>query len=151
MLGNRDHAEMRHAILWEVMDRTASDERRDWNRDIWELYEGARDSGDDRWAKLDIERLKNTSPSLPSSDYTGQYTTPSLGEITIAVEKGKMVLRTTSLDMPMSHWHLDTFLVEHPPWGLKEFAVFQVGPNGKVNRLDLFGLELTRREDPEQD
>ena len=35
VLGNRDHAEMRHAILWHVMDESEGDARRDWNQDIW--------------------------------------------------------------------------------------------------------------------
>ena len=83
--------------------------------------------------------------------YAGRFKTPSLGEITIAVEKGQMVFRTAKIDMSMSHWHLDTFLVEHPPWGMKEFAAFQVGPDGKVSRLNLFGLEFSRSEDTESD
>jgi hypothetical protein len=39
----------------------------------------------------------------------------------------------------MSHWHLDTFLVEYDAWGLREFAEFQIGPDGSVSSLELFG------------
>lgn len=149
VLGNRDHAELRHAILWKTMDQDPDGQRRDWNQDIWSLYEDARDSGDQRWAKLDSERLSDSSPSLPLAAYTGQFTTPALGDITIVLEKGKMIFRTAKLDMPMSHWHLDTFVVEHKPWGLKEFATFQVGPDSKINRLSLFELDFSRQADPE--
>jgi CubicO group peptidase (beta-lactamase class C family) len=31
VLGNRDHAEMRHAVLWEVMDNSAPSQKRNWN------------------------------------------------------------------------------------------------------------------------
>ena len=151
VLGNRDHAEMRHAILWEVMDQLPGSERRDWNQDIWNLYQDARESGDERWAELEGKRMKNTRPSLPLSTYTGQYTTPALGDITIVVEKGKMLFRTANLDMPMSHWHLDTFVVEHKPWGLKEFATFKVGPDSEVSGLSLFDREFSRLAEPEQE
>ena len=55
------------------------------------------------------------------------------------------------MDMPMSHWHLDTFVLEHEPWGLKEFVTFRVEPDGKVNRLSLFELDLSRQADPEME
>ena len=34
VLGNRDHAEMRHALLWHVMDESDSAEKRDWNQAV---------------------------------------------------------------------------------------------------------------------
>jgi hypothetical protein len=44
--------------------------------------------------------------------------------------------------MQMSHWHLDTFLVEYEPWGMREFAEFRIGPTGKIDKLVLFGEEF---------
>ena len=101
VLGNRDHAEMRHAILWEVMDRKTGDQRRDWNQHIWDLYDKSGEAGEERWANLEKERLKDTSPSLPPSAYAGRYSTPALGDITIVLQRGKMLLRTARMDMPM--------------------------------------------------
>jgi hypothetical protein len=89
--------------------------------------------------------------SLPLPAYAGRYSTPALGDITIVLQRGKMLLRTARMDMPMSHWHLDTFVLEHEPWGLKELVTFRVGPDGKVNRLSLFELDLSRQADPEME
>jgi len=139
VLGNRDHAEMRHAVLWEVMDASAADERRNWNQEIFNLYQNRADQGDGEWTEIEEQRLRKTKSSLPRNDYTGVYESPVIGEITIALEGRNLVLKSKKIDLPMSHWHLDTFLVEYKPWGMREFADFRVGPNGAIKELNLFG------------
>ncbi len=49
------------------------------------------------------------------------------------------MLNAGSVSLPMTYWHLDTFLVEYPEWQLKEFAEFRIGPNGQIDELELFG------------
>jgi hypothetical protein len=49
----------------------------------------------------------------------------------------------------MTHWHLDSFLVEYKPWGMREFAEFRVGPDGGIATLELFGESFTPMEDSE--
>jgi len=139
VLGNRDHAEMRHAVLWEVMDNNAPGERRNWNQEIFDLYQNQADDGDGEWAEIKQQRLRKTKSSLPRDDYAGVYESPMIGEITIAPEGRNLILKSKKIDLPMSHWHLDTFLVEYKPWGMREFADFRVGPNGAIEKLKIFG------------
>jgi hypothetical protein len=49
-----------------------------------------------------------------------------------------LTLKTAKVEFPMSHWHLDTFVVDYQPWGLREFAEFRIGPDGSVSFLELF-------------
>lgn len=42
----------------------------------------------------------------------------------------------------MTHWHLDTFLVEYAPWKMREFVTFRIGPDGLVESLDFLGFTL---------
>jgi CubicO group peptidase (beta-lactamase class C family) len=150
VLGNRDHAEMRHAVLWEVMDNSAPGERRDWNQEVFELYRDQADTGDEKWAEIEEKRLAKTKPSLSREEYTGNFESPAIGEITVAMEGRKLVLKTKKIELPMTHWHLDTFLVEYNPWGLREFAEFRVGPDGGIATLELFGESFTPLENQEQ-
>ena len=54
--------------------------------------------------------------------------------------KGRdLLLQFAQIEMPMTHWHLDTFLVEHEPWGIREFADFRVAPDGKIEAFEVFG------------
>ncbi len=71
VLGNRDHAEMRHAVLWEVMDASTLDERRNWNQEIFDLYQNSADQGEEEWAEIEEQRLKKTKSSLSRDNYTG--------------------------------------------------------------------------------
>lgn len=142
VLGNRDHAEMRHAVLWEVMDNRPDGVSRDWNREIWELYSGRAGKGGETWAETKKQRLRKTHPSLSRDDYLGTWESPVSGEINIEQQGRKMFLRTKKVSMSMSHWHLDTFLVEYKPWGMREFAEFRIGPTGKIDKLILFGEEF---------
>jgi CubicO group peptidase (beta-lactamase class C family) len=148
VLGNRDHAELRHAILWEVMDRNPAGERRDWNQAVFDLYRDAAAARAAGWQEKEQLRLRKTKPALPLAAYAGRYENPALGTVTIEVARRDMLLRTARLALPMSHWHLDTFLVEHAPWELREFAEFRIAPDGKVASFDLFGETFTAGDGP---
>jgi CubicO group peptidase (beta-lactamase class C family) len=146
VLGNRDHAEMRHALLWEVMDNTAAGDKRDWNQDIFDLYANqARESGQE-WEETQKKRLKHTKPSLKPAAYAGTYRSESIGDIQIEKSARNMTLKTTLIDFEMTHWHLDTYLVEHKSWQMHEFVNFNIGPDGNIASLDLFGDTFVRVE-----
>ncbi len=138
VLGNRDHAEMRHALLWEVMDKSDGDTRRDWNQDIFELYEKAAKERENKWQKTRQKRLTNTRPSLDRVAYTGTYRSAKNGDIIIASSGHKLLLKATLLEREIKHWHLDTFLMEYEPWQLHEFVTFQIAPDGSVISLKVF-------------
>ena len=142
VLGNRDHAELRHAVLWAVMDNENPETSRDWNQEIFDLYANQADDGDQRWAESENQRLKKTRPSLPQENYLGSWSSKAMGEVVIEKNGREWVLKTKKVGMPMSHWHLDTFLVEHEPWGLREFAEFRVGPKGTIEKMVIFGEEF---------
>jgi len=143
VLGNRDHAEMRHAVLWEVMDNSVPSQRRDWNQEIFDLYQNRADQRDEKWAETSKQRLRKTKPSLSLSEYAGNYESPAIGEIAVAVEARKMSIKTRQVELPMTHWQLDTYLVEYKPWGLREFAEFRIAPDGGIATLELFGESFT--------
>ena len=143
IMGNRDHAEMRHAALLEVMDRTPDTERRDWNREVWNLYRENHESGRNSWAELEASRLERTKPSLPRDAYTGHYENAAMGKVVIELHGQEMLLKTGAKNLPMRHWHLDTFLVEFEQWDLREFAAFRVTPDGTVRGMELFGYDFS--------
>ena len=139
VLGNRDHAEMRHALMWNVMDNTDGDERRDWNQDVFDLYSARAEEGKESWEETRKKRLKNTKPGLPVKTYAGRYRNSSFGDILIEGSGSDMTLKTTLVDFEMSHWHLDTFLVEFETWEMHEFATFNIGPDGSITSVDAIG------------
>lgn len=144
VLGNRDHAEMRHALLWEVMDDSEADVRRDWNQEVFDLYESAKKDSKDEWKEAEQKRLKNTKPVLPLGDYAGTYRSESMGDIRIEKSGRKLTLRTTRVDFAMTHWHLETFLVEYTAWEMREFSTFNIGSDGMIESLSFAGEQFVR-------
>jgi CubicO group peptidase (beta-lactamase class C family) len=146
VLGNRDHAEMRHALLWEVMDNTGSDTRRDWNQEIFDLFDSAADSSDKKWQETQENRLKNTKPALSLANYAGDYENESFGDIQLVKKGKKLTLKTKLIDFNMSYWHLDTYLIEKKSWKMKEFVTFNISADGKVTSFNVFGETIQRKK-----
>ena len=122
----------------------ATGPRRDWNQEVWNLYKSGREAGRDRWADIEKSRLDNTRMSLLPKAYAGRYENPAMGEVQVIVDGRRSVLNAGAIAMPMSHWHIDTFLVEYEPWEMKEFATFNIGPDGEVTSMDLFEFRFER-------
>ena len=144
VLGNRDHAEMRHAVLWEVMDNSNADQRRDWNQEVFDLYSRLREEGDQKWQETLEKRLESTEPSLAAEAYAGSYRSETVGDLQIDWADGRWTLRTTLVEFEMTHWHLDIFLSEYRPWEMREFTKFNIGTDGAIVSLEVFGYTFER-------
>lgn len=142
VLGNRDHAEMRHAVLWEVMDSSPAAARTDWNQAVFDLYRDRAAKRDAEWEETLESRIADTRPGLPLAAYAGRYAAPAFGSVTIEHADGALQLLTAAVAMPMSHWHLETFLVEYESWELREFGEFRIGPDGRIKSFVLFDQEF---------
>jgi CubicO group peptidase (beta-lactamase class C family) len=147
VLGNRDHAEMRHALLWEVMDTSDPGTRRDWNQEIFSLYEGRKKEREKEWQETLDRRLENTTPNLSPDAYAGTYRSATMGDILVEQSDRGMTMKTALVEFEMTHWHLDTFLAEYRPWSIRQFAAFNIGPNGTVGAFEFLGYTFERVEE----
>jgi len=130
------------------MDNSGAENRRDWNQEIFDLYAARAEKGREDWQETQKKRLKHTKPGLPPAAYAGLYRSPSFGEIRIQGSGSDMILKTALVDFEMSHWHLDTYLVEFKTWEMHEFASFNIDPEGSIQSVNVFG-ETFERVQPE--
>jgi len=144
ILGNRDHAEMRHAVLWDVMDNSPDEPRRDWNQEIFDLYAASAAKAAKTWEDTVAKRLQNTQPALGLDAYAGTYSNARSGDLVVQRAGQGLELKTPMITMSLSHWQRDTFLAEYNPPDLREFATFRIGTDGTVHALDVFGENFTR-------
>lgn len=110
MLGNLDHAEVRHAILYQVIDAFRGEMDKDWSTDFKNLYDqlGARQRMQRK--ELMLARHNKTKMSKDISSYSGIYFDPFWGEVEVIEYKKTLELRTSSqLSAILEHWHYDTF------------------------------------------
>jgi CubicO group peptidase (beta-lactamase class C family) len=141
VLENLDHAELRHAILWEVFDPA-----RDWNGEIKTLYDGLQAKQDARREDFEAARVADTQPSHELSAYTGRYAHPTWGEFTLALEDGVLATSLPNYDVTLRHWHFDTFLLEIVPWYPPQPARFELGFDGRPTALVMGDTRYTRAE-----
>ncbi|MEJ8568652.1 serine hydrolase [Elongatibacter sediminis] len=144
ILANRDHAEFRHALLWQVMDERAANEKPDWNGMVHDLYQRRDAEREVEWEETLSKRQANTRPGLKLDAYASRYHSPLNGTVTVARNGRELELRTARITLNMSHWHHETWLIEYKPWELREFATFHIGPDGAVSGLEAMGDHFRR-------
>jgi len=146
VLGNRDHAEMRHAILWNVMDQAPHAEK-DWNLQIFDLYERLREKRDERWNEVRQQRIANANTGLPIASFAGRYSSKINGDVVVVYSDRRLLFRTALDTLELRHWHLNSFVAEFQPENNRVFADFEVGYDGKVKALEIFGDRFERLAD----
>jgi hypothetical protein len=93
-------------------------------------------------AKATAERDTASRPSLPLARYAGTYTDAWYGDIGIALENGKLVIRfshTPSLVGDLEHWQYDTFIARWRDRELRAdaYVTFALDPDGSIAQAKL--------------
>jgi CubicO group peptidase (beta-lactamase class C family) len=146
ILGNRDHAEVRHAILWHVMDDTEP-KAHDWNQEVYDLYQRQRAKGEERWNDIRQQRIANANAGLPLPAFAGRYSSKVNGDVVVVFSDRRLLFKTALRTLELRHWHLNSFVAELPPENSRNFAEFQIGFDGKVKSLQIFGDTFVRLDD----
>jgi CubicO group peptidase (beta-lactamase class C family) len=115
VLGNLDHAEFRHALMYKAFDLfagTNGQPARDWSAEFLTLYGDADKKEKAASAAQDAKRVMGTHPSLALERYAGTYSHPAWGDLVLSMENG--ALRVTIGAGPdntgmLEHWNYDTF------------------------------------------
>ena len=159
VFGNADHVELRHALLWKVMDLYTDAPARDWSAELLALYGERKDKGKAAQREQDARRVKGTRPSHALSAYVGTYTHRAFGEVEVGQRKGRLNLRFGPLPEnygPLAHWHYDTFRWRNGDARHGETqAQFELASDGSIGSLTLGGDASVRfvrheREEPDK-
>lgn len=146
VLANRDHAEVRHAIVLDVFDRYIGGARRDWSAELKGLYDGLEREGDEARRKEEAARVAGTKPSLPLAEYAGTYRDALRGEVVVTVDGGRLHARYGGAWVgPLEHWHYDTFKAAwEARWRGPALATFVLDERGRASAIQLLGGRFTR-------
>ncbi|MBR9906930.1 MAG: serine hydrolase [Gammaproteobacteria bacterium] len=139
MFNNRDHTEMRHAMLWHLMDAADGSLQKDWNKTIHDHYVNREKEHFAHMQKMLENRVAKTKPSLPLADYAGTYRDEYGAEITVEVEDSTSLRITDGIySDKLKHWHFDSFyttgsLTLEPTYLVLTFDTDYTGKVGKVS------------------
>jgi CubicO group peptidase (beta-lactamase class C family) len=149
VLGNLDHAEVRHALMYTVFDRYAGRSDRDWSVDFQKLYgdleaEAARDL-----ARQQARRVAGTSPSLPLPRLAGDYLDPLHGEVKVAYDGGGLRIQYGAAFVgTLEHWHYNTFRATwKAAWRAPVLVNFVLDADGRPGTLEMMGTRFSRKPD----
>ena len=145
LLANRSGAEVRHALMYDVIDRYLGKRDKDWSQELFDLYreigQRRKQAREEVKAKIEMERVENTSPSLQLGEYTGLYADSLWGTIEVVLESSGLVLKESggANDIAdLEHWHYDVFMAV---WRDKRYIEnrflvnFKMNSNAKVTEL----------------
>lgn len=125
------------AVALRTVDAYLGAPVRDWSAELLAVYRAqvARDSVDEQ--KELAKRVPGTKASLTPEGYAGTYTSAMYGDVTIAVDSGRLVMRFgPEYTGDLTHWHYDSYQAvwRNPVIG-KDLITFTLGPDGAVTRL----------------
>ncbi|HET7705099.1 MAG TPA: serine hydrolase [Thermoanaerobaculia bacterium] len=131
---------LRNALL----DMLIGKETQDWN-----AYFLAHDRKLDEEAAKDkrereAKRHRDTKPSRDLSAYAGKYSNRAYGDVTITVEGDHLVMSWQRVKTPLTHYHFDTFSGVIEDLDFDERITFDLGPDGDVQTLEMFGEEFKK-------
>ncbi len=142
VLTNQESGEAFDAIAYAIADAYVGGPQTAWLEGFTKV--GARNAA--RLADADRQtasaRNVASKPSLPLAGYAGTYRDAWYGDITIADEGGKLVIRfgkTPLLVGELEHWQYDTFVAR---WRERElradaFVTFSLKPDGTIDQAKM--------------
>jgi len=148
VLANLDHAELRHALMYDVFDRYLGRPARDWSTDLQALYADLARDAEARRTADEAARVAGTTPSHDLADYAGTYGDPAYGAVTITLGDG--ALRADfgpGFSGRLAHWHYDTFRAEwDAAWRGTALLTFRLDSLGRVAQLTANGRTFDRQD-----
>ncbi len=147
VLENLDHAELRHALMYEVFDLYAGRTTRDWSRDVRALFDSLRTARAKAPRRAtDSAAARDTAAALPLQAYAGTYTDSTYGTIDVTLASGELHARFGKWDIgALEHAAYETFRSRDrdPLEGITELTFVPDG-TGHVGAVRVFGETFPR-------
>lgn len=131
-------------MMNKIRDVFTNAPKTDWNARSIENDKRSNAAAAERSKKIDESRVANTKPSLELKDYAGTYSDRMYGDITVAEENGKLVMRflpSPNFVADLEHWHYDTFVIKWRPSVAynfpRGFVTFTIDKDAKTDELKI--------------
>jgi CubicO group peptidase (beta-lactamase class C family) len=139
------------ALKYRIFDAYLGAPEKDWSGELLKAMKSIEDITKEAQKKQDKERVTGTKPSLALDKYAGTYKDKLYGELKVAHEKDKLVLRYgPAFEAVLEHWHYDTFRAAwKSPTVPKALITFRLDGHAKVEDLKVevpgFGDVVVKR------
>jgi hypothetical protein len=147
VLTNRNPSFLSEAVTKTVIDRYLGLPEKDWNAYYVKLDKKRQDDKNKKESDIKAQRRADTKPSRDLKAYAGAYRHPAYGQAIISAGKDGLSIQWSNFQLPLEHWHLDTFRNIAPgEYVLEgEFLVFNFEADGSVRSFRWLGQEFVRQ------
>ena len=109
-------------------------------------------AGTEARSKADDGRVPGTQPSHALAEYTGAYTHPAYGALTIGLQDAQLQFAFHKRRLPLTHFHYDRFDTPNDEQDGKWSLNFRTSPQGDIDQvvmsLDEAEVVFVRKPDP---
>ncbi len=143
VLGNLDHIELRHALMYQAFDLYGAGPSRDWSGDLKTLFASKRPPREPATAAPHVAVAK---ASLSLEKYAGTYVDSAYGSVVVSAANGALSARYDKLDLGvLDHWDYEVFRSRpRTPLDNPTSLSFQLDGAGGVASLRAFGATFPR-------
>ncbi|HKX84284.1 MAG TPA: DUF3471 domain-containing protein, partial [Pyrinomonadaceae bacterium] len=131
-------------MMNKIRDVFTNAPKTDWNARAIENDARNKTAAAEELKKADAARVNGTKTTLTLKDYAGTYSDKMYGDISVAEENGKLVLRflpSPNFVADLEHWHYDTFMIKWRPSVAynfpRGFVTFTVDKDGKADEMKI--------------
>ncbi len=145
---NLDHAEVRHAIMYQVFDKIMGLDSRDWSTDLFKIYSDIDQASKKRRENTVKARIANKPSDMPFLDMIGTYTNDYLGSLNIGLVNGQLrITCRPDRHIILEHWHFNTFIgrIEEYAHDSGDLIDFNRSAKGRLS-FDLYGYSFHKQD-----
>jgi len=142
VLTNQQSGGAFQSMTYRILDHYLSAPTTDWIPAFKKSEEMGQSNAAEFEKRQASARVVDSKPSLPIAKYAGRYTDAWYGDITIALENNKLVMRfghTPLLVGELEHWQYDTFVARWHDRSLEAdaFVTFALKPDGGIEQMKM--------------
>lgn len=93
----------------------------------------------------EVNRRKDTRPSLDTKEYVGVYEDPAYGIAQVREDAGRLTIDWNHWHMPLEHHHFDAFRVTGERRFANMLVQFRLYPNGSIESVRFAGRDFFRQ------
>ena len=145
VLTNQEQGGAFNSVALHVMDYYLGAPATDWTAAFRTVAERGVAQAKATEKSQQATRNADSKPSLPLEKYAGRYRDVWYGDVSIAVEQGKPVLRlakTPDMVGDLEHWQYDTFIARWRDRSLHAdaYVYFALKPDGSIDNMKMLAV-----------
>jgi len=145
VMANRGSSALPVVAMYKAIDLLLGTPPHDWEGGYMKATRAQAAAMKQADEKRRAARTAGTKPSLPLAAYAGRYSDEAYGDVSVAVDAGRLTIRFgRAYEGELEHWQDDAFRVTWGAQSISQSVTFTV-EEGKATALTLEGVGTLRR------